>query len=507
MIAFLQNIKGTAKPLILLLLTVISGLLLPAIARTENTTDQIRSTVVKIKNISQRTSYDSPWEDNDFTGGRGSGVIIDGNRILTSAHVVSDSKYIEIEKENSGTPYRGVVAHIAHDCDLALIDVLDPTFFEDTSFLPFDDQIPELGSIVLVYGFPSGGRRISVTRGVVSRIDYTLYSHSARDYHLILQIDAAINPGNSGGPVLQDGEIVGIAFQAVQPSENVGHVIPITVIDHFLDDIKDDRYDGYPDLGIIISNLLNPAYRDFVKLPTGKTGVVVSDLVEGHSAIGILRAGDIILTIDGNPIRNDGTILIDGESYQLEEVVERKQVGDEVVFEIIRGGEEISCRVPLKKNMELMKTWNEYEEKPEYFLFGGLLFEPLSLEYLKTWMGDWWNRADPRLLYYFKYYNQDQLCREIPEVILLSRVLPARVNQYYTDLHDQVVKGVNGVRILSLSDLIGAFENQTGPYHVIEFDGDLPPCILDAEEIEKENPRILERYRVSRDRNLSLRSR
>jgi len=339
MMTFIQNIKAAAKTLILLLPAVISGLVLPALGKSENNTDRIRSTVVKIKNISQRPSYDSPWEDNDFSGGRGSGVIIAGNRILTSAHVVSDSRYIEVEKENSGTPYRAKVTYIGHDCDLALIDVIDPDFFQDTEFLPFNQKIPELGSVVRVYGFPSGGRRISITRGVVSRIDYTLYSHSARDYHLILQIDAAINPGNSGGPVLQNGEIVGIAFQAVQPSENVGHVIPITVIDHFLDDVKDGRYDGYPDLGIILSSLLNPAYRDFVKLPEGKTGVVASALVKGHSAIGIIHPGDIILTIDGNPIRNDGTILIDGESYQLEEVVERKQVGDEVVFDIIRGGE------------------------------------------------------------------------------------------------------------------------------------------------------------------------
>jgi len=88
----------------------------------------------------------------------------------------------------------------------------------------------------------------------------------------------------------------------------------------------------------------------------------------------------------------------------------------------------------------------------------------------------------------------------MPEVILLSRVLAARVNQYYSDLHDLVVKDVNGVRILSLSDLVSAFENHTGPYHVIEFDGDFPPCVLNVEDVKKENQRILERYRVSRDR-------
>ena len=148
MMIFAQNIKAAARPLILLLPVLMSSMGLPAIGRAENSTDRIRSAVVKIKNISQRPSFDSPWKDEDFTGALGSGVIIAGNRILTSAHVVSDSKYIEIEKESDSTPYRGVVSYIAHDCDLALVDVIDRSFFEGTSFLPFNDQIPELGSVV-----------------------------------------------------------------------------------------------------------------------------------------------------------------------------------------------------------------------------------------------------------------------------------------------------------------------------------------------------------------------
>ncbi len=490
---------------LLVVLPVYLVAVMPALGKAGNDTGRIRSAVVKIRNVSQRPNYEAPWEEHDFSSWRGSGVIIAGNRILTSAHVGSASKYLVIEKEKSGTPYRGRVAFIAHDCDLALVEVLDPAFFEDTISLSFNEKIPELGSLVLVYGFPSGGRRISVTRGIVSRVDYTLYSHSARDYHLILQIDAAINRGNSGGPVLQDGKIVGIAFQVIKPSENIGHVIPITVIDHFLEDIADGRYDGYPDLGIILSNLLNPAYRTFKGLPEDKTGVLVSDLIAGHSARDIILPGDILFSIDGNPIRNDGTILIDIESYQLEEVVERKQVGDEVVFDLIRGGEEITCRVPLKKNVEMMKSWNEYEVKPEYFVFGGLLFQPLSREYLKSWRKDWWNRADPRLLYYFSYYNQDKLCRKRPELILLSRVLPAPVNQYYTGLTDRVVERVNGRKIATLRDLVASFEAQTGDYHLIEFEGDAPPCVLSAVQIKEENARILEQYGVNQDRHLTQR--
>ncbi|MDP8236573.1 MAG: trypsin-like peptidase domain-containing protein [Candidatus Erginobacter occultus] len=490
----------------LLVSLVCGSVLLPLLsvfALEEDEIPRIRSAIVKIKNVSQRPDYASPWLEKDFSLGRGSGVIIPGNRILTSAHVVSDSRYLEVEKEDSGTPYGAVVSHIGHDCDLALLEVLDPEFFADTTHLDFHREIPPLGSMVEAYGFPAGGRRITVTRGVVSRIDYALYNHSARDYHLVVQIDAAVNPGNSGGPALREGKIVGIVFQGVQPSENVGHVIPITVIRHFLEDLTDGRYDGYPDLGIITANLLNPAYREYLGLPEGKTGVAAAAVLEGHSAKGFVLPGDILLAIDGNPILNDGTILIDGESYFLEEVVERKQVGEEVALDLVRDGEEMIIPLLLRSGRETLRTGNEYETRPEYLIFGGLLFQPLSREYLQAWSDDWSSRADPRLPYYFSYYNQDRIYLERPEIVVLSRVLPAPVNQYYSDLSLEVVERVNGVKIRGLADLEEAFARPAGDYHLIEFDGAGPPVVLDAAAAEAEHATILQRYRIPADRHLA----
>lgn len=491
------------KPMFFL---VCCAILLPlglAFSSEEIEISRIRRAIVKIKNVSQRPDYASPWREENFSAGRGSGVIIPGNRILTNAHVVSDSRYLEVEKEDNGTPYGAVVSYVGHDCDLALIEVLDQAFFADTADLDFHGEIPLLGSLVEVYGFPAGGRRITITRGVVSRIDYTGYSHSGRDYHLIVQIDAAINPGNSGGPALRDGKIVGIAFQGVQTSENVGHVIPITVIRHFLDDVADGRYDRYPDLGIITSNLLNPAYRGYVGLPEGKTGVAVAALIQGHSAEDLIFSGDILLEIDGNPILNDGTIRIDGESYFLEEVVERKQVGEEVVLDLIREGEEIRVPILLRPGRENLRTGNEYETRPEYLIFAGLLFQPLSREFLKSSSEDWASSADPRLPYYFLYYNQDKIYREHPEIVVLSRVLPGPVNQYYSDLSLKVVDRVNGRKINRLADLETAFAQPAGDYHLIEFDGAESPVVLEAAAAAAEHKKILERYRIPADRYLA----
>lgn len=464
---------------------------------------RIRAAVVKIEVASQRPDYNSPWKDHGYSRGRGSGVIIAGNRILTNAHVVSDVKYLKVKKENSGTPYPARVVFIGHDCDLALVEVLDKDFFTGTSSLPIGDTIPELNSVVSVYGFPIGGRRISVTRGIVSRIDYTLYSHSSRDYHLILQIDAAINSGNSGGPVIQNNRIVGIAFQAVKSSENVGHVIPETVIHHFLRDIEDGYYDGYPDIGLVTYTLLNSAYRDYLCLPEGTSGVVVASVIKDCSGEGIIQPGDVLLAIDGNRIGNDGTILVDGSRYYLDEVVERKQVGETVELEVFREGSRKTVRLPLKKQVEAMKRAKLYDQKPDYFIAGGLVFEPLSRNYLESWGRNWWDRADKRLLYYFDYYSQDGIYLKQPEVIVMLRVLSAPVNRYYTGYENKVVKKVNGRPIRSMEDLVRAFDENQGEYQVIEFEGYLSPFVLDAAETARQNPEILKRYGIKKDRHIS----
>src|SRR5436190_23596577 len=120
--------------------------------------------------------------------------------------------------------YIATVDHITNYCDLALHKVIDPSFFNDTKPLGIGG-IPELESTVSVFGYPIGGERLSVTQGVVSRVDFRTYTHSVVDSHLSIQIDAAINPGNSGGPVLQDGKVVGVAFQGYSGdvAQNVGY--------------------------------------------------------------------------------------------------------------------------------------------------------------------------------------------------------------------------------------------------------------------------------------------
>ena len=210
-------------------------LLLPVRSARSEIAD-VRKSVVRITTTSQDPDYKVPWNPGNIDRGIGAGFIIGGPRIITNAHVISNARFITVERENDPKKYPAHVKFVGHDCDLAVLEVRDPDFYKGLK--PLDiGGIPQLESSVSVYGYPIGGERLSVTRGVVSRVDFQVYSHSAVDSHLACQIDAAINPGNSGGPVLQEGKVVGVAFQGYSGdvAQNVGYMIATPVLQHFLD--------------------------------------------------------------------------------------------------------------------------------------------------------------------------------------------------------------------------------------------------------------------------------
>ena len=195
----------------------------------------VQKSLVRITATAVEPDYKAPWNAGAIQRGVGAGFVIEDKRILTNAHVVSNSRYLTVERDGDPNKYPAKVLFIANDCDLALITVDAPNFFKNMVPLKFGG-IPALESTVSAYGYPIGGERMSVTTGIVSRIDFQLYTHSSIDQHLAVQISAQINPGNSGGPVMQNGKVIGVAFQGYSGdvAQGVAYMIPTPVINRFL---------------------------------------------------------------------------------------------------------------------------------------------------------------------------------------------------------------------------------------------------------------------------------
>src|SRR5436190_1065072 len=255
----------------------------------------VQKSLVRITATAVDPDYKAPWNAGGLQRGVGAGFVITGNRIVTNAHVVANSRYVTVERDGDPNKYPAMVQFIANDCDLALITVSAPDFFKNMLPLKFGG-IPALESTVSAYGYPIGGERMSVTTGIISRIDFQLYTHSSIDQHLAIQISAQINPGNSGGPVMQNAKVVGVAFQGYSGdvAQGVAYMIPTPVINRFLKDVSNGHYDEYPDMAITYSKLQNPAQRRFLGLQDDDRGVLVSSVVAAGPSDGILYPGDLL---------------------------------------------------------------------------------------------------------------------------------------------------------------------------------------------------------------------
>jgi len=461
--------------------------------------------VVMIRSVHQEFDYTTPWKQNDMAQGVGSGFIISGNRILTNAHNVSNNKYIEVKQQNLARRWPAKISFVGHDCDLAIITVEDPAFFENTVALELGG-IPKVNTTVQTVGFPVGGRQVSVTEGVVSRIQVDNYSHTRADAHLVIQTDAAINPGNSGGPVLQDGKVVGVAFQGLMSADNIGFMIPTTVIRHFLKDVEDDRYDGFGSLGFSFHpGLHSRSYAEYLKIPAGQEGIVVISTMINSSVEDILEEGDVIVRVEDHDIDNDGMINIHGLTLHMSEAIEQKQIGEKVKITYYRQGEKKEATAEVAWNKPVLAYWREFDQQPRYLVFAGLTFVPVSRNFLETWGQHWITDLPFYLRYLFVNSTQLNEERKRKEYVVLGEILPDEVNSYASSAENKIVKSVNGVEIFCLEDLTDAFSNCTDDFCTINFMGGTTPLVIDNTMAAERHKFILEQYEVPAEANLEMR--
>lgn len=460
----------------------------------------MRKAIFKVQVNSQSPDFRQPWMQKQMVSSSGTGFYIGDRRILTNAHVVAQGKFITVLKDGDDQPVSARVKFIAHDCDLAMIEVQDPAYFKDVEPLGFGD-VPEVRESVQTIGYPRGGEQLSITQGVVSRISYRRYVHTGTDAHLLVQVDSAINPGNSGGPALQGKKVVGVVFQAQTSAENTGYIIPIPVVERFLKDIEDGRYDGHPVQGIWLMDeaLENETARKFHGLRPGEGGVKVSKVAAYSPMFGLIEPGDIILSIDDQPIGVDGKLKMYNERLSFRAHYDLKQVGDIIRFRILRRGERQLVALPLKAQAPFYEPGETYELKPRFLVFAGHVFTALSRSYLKVWGPNWTYDAPLILRYIQTYFAVLDEVRSKRDIIVLSDRLPHAVNSYAGPYFEEVLMRVNDRDVGSLDQLAQIFAAAEGDHLVFRFFKNNVPYVIDLGAARAAHPKILAQYKVPFD--------
>ena len=340
--------------------------------------DITKQAIVKIYTTAKISNYQEPWSSS-MRSSTGSGAIIEGDYILTNAHVIADQAFIEVQRYGQRKRYIATVYAVSHQADLALLKVEDKRFFKGVVPLTFG-ELPKVEQKIVVYGYPMGGSTLSATIGVVSRVEHHIYAHSGESF-LAVQVDAAVNPGNSGGPALSNGKIVGVVMQVITKSQNIGYLVPVNMVKHFLKDMQDGKYDGFADLGLGTQKLENPTLRKYYGLDDNVTGKLIDKIVDNSSLKSILKEGDILTKVDGYDIEDDGTVAFREHEYtDFHYAVDAYQMEDKIKLEIIRDKKKMELETTLKykaDDMYLVKT-TRYDTMPSYFVYGGYVFSPLT---------------------------------------------------------------------------------------------------------------------------------
>ncbi|KAJ4727591.1 Protease Do-like [Melia azedarach] len=454
--------------------------------------------VVKVYCTHTAPDYSLPWQKQRQYTSTGSAFMIGDGKLLTNAHCVEHDTQVKVKRRGDDTKYVAKVLARGVDCDIALLSVESEEFWRGAEPLQFG-HLPHLQDAVTVVGYPLGGDTISVTKGVVSRIEVTSYAHGSSDL-LGIQIDAAINPGNSGGPAFNDqGECIGVAFQVYRSEEveNIGYVIPTTVVSHFLNDYeRNQKYTGFPSLGVLLQKLENPALRACLKVPSNE-GVLVRRVEPTSDANNVLKEGDVIVSFDDVHVGSEGTVPFrSNERIAFRYLISQKFAGDISELGIIRAGAFMKVKVVLNPRVHLV-PYHIDGGQPSYLIIAGLVFTPLSEPLIEEECED---SIGLKLLAKARY----SLARfKGEQMVILSQVLANEANIGYEDMGNQQVLKFNGTRIKNIHHLAHLVDSCKDKYLVFEFE-DNYLAVLESDAATAASSCILRDYGIPSERSSDL---
>lgn len=478
----------------------------PPPVKTSTDTKALRS-VLKVFVVKTDPHYAQPWQMRPQRSSSGSAFVLDAAKkyIMTNSHVIANATTIYVRRPGNPKKWRARLLCEGKVCDLALLTVDDAAFWADELIpLTFVD-VPELQDSILVAGYPLGGDSLSITKGIVSRITLTRYSHASNKL-LGIQIDAAINPGNSGGPAfsdLQQAKIAGVAFSKLSNADNVGYIIPFQIVRHFLTEFEQyGTYRGSCSLGFRWQEMENTHLREHFQMSASASGVLVYKTDPLSPADAVLRVDDVVMEVDGVAVADDGTVEFRHEErVEFSHIVRIKHVGDVLTLKVWRDGAAQLVQYELHPRRPLVPVLHGVDCVPSFLIVGGLVFVPLSVPFLEHAYGggNWRKSAPVQVLAMIPEY-----CSSPDEqVVILFQVLSAEINFGYKYQTVQCLK-FNGEPVRNLRHLAAEVDGCTARYMKFGMEGG-KSIILDREQARQDGPTILQQHAIAFDRSPDLR--
>ncbi|MBE2282332.1 MAG: PDZ domain-containing protein [Prosthecobacter sp.] len=471
-------------------------------AAPQGVVTQSRS-VVKVNATSQRHNVHLPWQKESPSGRRGLGVVLAGNRVLVTGQMAADATYIELELPETGQKITAKVVAVDYEANLALLESppsdrqkaffagLKPMDIDTSARIGDEVAILQTGRVGELIKSPLTISKVLTRRYIVEGSGFLVY-----EANNIVRSEA----NSFTLPVVKGTKLAGLLL-SYDSKNQVTTILPAPIIEHFLKDVADGSYEGFPNLGMEMQTTQDEQFREFLGLKPNAPGVLVSSVMKGASAEKAgMKKGDILLSVNGFSIDSRGDYKDPqyGPLSSSHLVRGRAYVGDKVEIKVLREGKEVvlTSELARKQPGDHLVLPYLFDRGPRYVLMGGLLFQELSRPYIDSFGEEQRGGAILRLAriasHPDKYEEEGR-----KKLVFLSLVLPTPSAQGYDRLGGQVVNKVNGKAINSLDDLADAFKNAKDSLHVIELDEFPHVLYLDAFNAERDNMRLLNgAYRI-----------
>jgi hypothetical protein len=434
-----------------------------------------------------------PWKRADTVKIEACATAVGPDLVITTAQAVADAAVIQAKKFGQSAYLPAERLIVDYDINLCLIRINDP---DGPPLKPvrFVEACPRGED--LISRWLSSANQISYGRGYLDRAQM-LSCPTGFQNTLALVVSSSSKSSSAGELFTHKDRPVGIACWS---SGTQVALIPSETINRFLAAARTEPYAGFGAIGFETYPLLDPTVRRWLKMPNDMTdGVYVSRVFSRGAGAGVLRPGDALLAIDGRPINAYGRFEHSlYETLSLEHLVQRRAAGDEIAFTVWRNGQKLDLAAPCQRfeSADMLVPYQEYDRQPEYIVTSGCVFQKLSRPYLMLWGDNWPGKTPPHL---FHYYRDLALLPsdDRREIVILSFVLPAPVNQGYQQLGRLVVSRCNGQPVRDMESFLDALQNSPdGRFNVIEFEQDNPRLVLPLQNLAAIDQQINALYNI-----------
>jgi len=452
--------------------------------------------IIYMEVTSKSHNYIQPWAQTPERKLYKSGVVVAGDQIITTADGLADQTLIRLKKQGAGLYSLGKIVWIDYQANLAVIGTDEKDFWAGLQPAKLADPDPIIGQVRIQRW------RNDQLENRQGEIEQMTVDNAALSYISVpaLRIDSTI-PGVGWGEAITVGDdLIGLA--SAQGGDAVT-AIPSSFIASILKARADKTFTGLGYFDFTWDPPENPLRLDYLKLPGPARGVILKETGMKPGVESVVKTNDVLLKIDDYDIDAEGNYRDPQyKKLSLENLSSRKWAGQEYKFKIWRDGKEMDIVYKLPKadyNDDLVPH-QSFDQDPEYVMVGGFVFVQLTESYLRSWGGNWRQRAPFRLT----YYSTGKVKPERPQRVVLSQVLPSSLNIGYEGLRNAVIDEINGVKIKQLSDIPEALKSPINGFDVFRFSSGeaVREAVLDASAVDRANTEIMARFNIPQEQVL-----